>query len=141
MAIQKVEIIKEFGFSVEKLYSFLAEHENLEKIFPLTSIKRVSDGIESRNGVGSSRKIRVLFGFPFIETITFVIENKVIEYRITKGSPLKNHIGKMEFSTLPGGGCKLHYTIEFEGKFLLIGEIVKILLDRGIRDGLNGLQL
>jgi len=68
--------------------------------------------------------------------VTDFKENEFIEYRITRGSPLKNHRGVMRFSAIPGG-TRLHYTIEFEGRFPLVAELVKPVLEQGIRRGLN----
>ena len=48
MAAQRIEIIQEFPFSVEKLFAFLSDHENLGVIFPL-KITRIRDGQGSVN--------------------------------------------------------------------------------------------
>ncbi len=140
MAIQRVDIQHEFAYPVEQVFAHLSEHENLVEIFPLVSIIRLSDGQSERNGVGSQREIRMLGGPPFVEKITAFEPNKLIEYRITRGSPIKNHRGVMRFSPSPRG-CQLHYTIEFEGRLPLIGPIVRMLLDRNIRKGLAEMRL
>ena len=139
--MQRIEISKTFPFSVDKLFDFLSDHENLEMIFAPAKIKRVKDGEGSPNGVGSTRRMRILVAPPFEETVSRVEPNKLIEYKITKGSPLKNHKGVMRFSEAADGGSRLDYTIEFEGKLPLVGPIVKAGLDQGIRRGLNKLKL
>ena len=126
--MQRIDIHQDFPISVDNLFAYLGEHENLETIFHPTKIRRLSDGHGARNGVGSAREMRALGGPAFVETVT--------AYRITKGSPLKNHLGVMRFSATPTGS-HLHYTIEFEGKLPLIAPLIRAVLERGIRKGLS----
>lgn len=137
--MQRINIHHDFAMPVETLFAHLAEHENLEAIFHPVRIKRISDGQGARNGVGSARLMRALGGPSFVETVTAYRENELIEYRITKGSPLKNHIGVMRFTSTPTGS-HLHYTIEFDGKLPLIAPLIRAVLERGIRKGLAGLH-
>ncbi|MED5431406.1 hypothetical protein A15D_00488 [Alcanivorax sp. MD8A] len=139
--MQRIEISKTFPFSVDKLFDFLSDHENLELIFAPAKIQRIKEGKDSPNGVGSTRNMKILIAPAFHETVTRVVPNELIEYTITKGSPLKNHKGVMRFSDTGTGGSRLDYTIEFEGKLPLIGPIIKAGLDQGIRRGLNKLKL
>ncbi|MFZ5562356.1 MAG: SRPBCC family protein [Pseudomonadota bacterium] len=136
MGWRHIEIIKDFPIPVNRLFAFLGEHENLGVIFAPAKVRRISDGQGARNGVGSAREMRIGPGPAFVETVTDFKENEFIEYRITRGSPLKNHRGVMRFSAIPGG-TRLHYTIEFEGRFPLVAELVKPVLEQGIRRGLN----
>ena len=57
--MQRIEIIQTFPFSVDKLYSFLSDHHNLELIFAPAKIKRIKDGKDSVNGVGSTRWMKL----------------------------------------------------------------------------------
>ncbi|HET8730786.1 MAG TPA: SRPBCC family protein [Moraxellaceae bacterium] len=140
MGWQQIDIVKDFPYPVEKVFAFLGEHENLGIIFAPASIRRISDGKGARNGVGSAREMRILVGPSFVETVTDYKENELIEYRITRGSPLRDHKGVMRFQSVPGG-CRLHYTIEFAGKLPLVAEIVKPVLENGIRKGLAKIRL
>ncbi|MEQ3680822.1 SRPBCC family protein [Alcanivorax sp.] len=139
--MQRIEISKTFPFSVDKLFNFLSVHENLELIFAPAKIKRIKDGQDSPNGVGSTRKMQILIAPPFEETVTKVVPNECIEYSITKGSPLKHHRGVMRFSETANGGSQLDYTIEFESKVPLLGPIIKVGLAQAIGRGLNKLKL
>ena len=139
--MQRIEISKTFPFSVDKLFDFLSDHENLELIFAPAKIQRIKEGKDSPNGVGSTRNMKILIAPAFHETVTRVVPNELIEYTITNGRPLKNHKGVMRFSDTGTGGSRLDYTIEFEGKLPLIGPIIKAGLDQGIRRGLNKLKL
>ena len=125
-----------FTLPVERVYEFLAEHENLELLFAPIAIKRLRDGADSRNGVGSARTMTIAGQMPFVETVTEAIPNKRIVYEITKGSPLKDHRGVMEFSALPSGGSQLHYTIDFGSKIPGVDMIVAKGLTRSVKKGL-----
>lgn len=142
MAVQRIEIEKQFPFSIEKLFSYLSEHENLSALFSPIKVSRLRNGDTERNGVGSVRKLRmpVPLAPPFEETVTAFETNKRIEYKITQGSPLKNHHGCMLFSGNEKG-CTLHYTISFEGKFPLVASIIRPGLEQAIHRGLNRLHL
>lgn len=136
MGQQRVEVVQEFPISVKQLFAFLSEHENLAAIFAPAKVTRVRDGYSSRNGVGSTRRLQILIAPPFEETVTACEDNKLIEYRISKGSPLKNHRGVMKFSSVKGGS-RLHYTIVFEGKLPFVAELVRPALQFAIRKGLK----
>ena len=136
---QRIHIQQDFRKPVAELYALLAEHENLSTVFAPAAVTRVRDGDTSRNGAGSVRRLKMPVGAPFEETVTRAIDNELIEYRITKGSPLKNHLGTMRFSALANGGSHLDYTIVFDGKLPLIGGIIRAVLEKAIRKGLAAL--
>ena len=138
---QRIEVRHEFPIPVNRLFAYLAEHENLAVIFAPAKIKRINDGKDSRNGVGSARELRMGVAPAFVETVTAYEENELIEYRITRGSPLKNHHGVMRFSKTADGGSRLDYSIVFEAKFPPLGPLIKMGLERGVRKGLDGLRL
>ena len=134
--MQHVSLSADFALPVERVYAFLAEHENLGPFFG-AKITRVHDGDDSRNGAGSCRELKLAPLLPsFRETVTAAIPNELIEYRITQGSPLKNHIGVMRFSSLPSGGSRLDYTIDFDASPVL-AQVVRIGLTQRIRAALK----
>ncbi|GAC1626158.1 MAG: SRPBCC family protein [Nevskia sp.] len=139
MGQQRVEVVRDFPIPVKQLFAFLSEHENLATIFAPAQVTRVRDGYSSRNGVGSVRRLRLPIAPPFEETVTACEDNKLIEYRISKGSPLKNHKGVMRFSAVKGGS-RLHYTIVFEGKLPLVAALVRPALEFAIRKGLKSVR-
>lgn len=138
MAQQRIEVNQTFPFSVEKLYAFLSEHENLGAIFP-ARIKRIREGQDSPNGVGSVRKIIMAPGVSLEETVTKAEPNQLIEYTITKGGwPVKDHYGVMKFYPYEGGS-RLHYTITLDSAVPGTGWIIKKALETPIRVGLKKL--
>ena len=68
--------------------------------------------------------------------LKIIIEDILIAYEISKGSPLKNHRGEMYFSG-EGENSKLVYTIRFEPKvnFPMWGGLLSSLIEKPIRKG------
>ncbi|MEL0027757.1 MAG: SRPBCC family protein [Perlucidibaca sp.] len=138
MAKQRIEVIQSFPFSVEKLYGFLSEHENLGAIFP-AKIKRIRDGQGAVNGVGSVRRIMMAPGVALEETVTKAEPNELIEYTITKGGwPINSHLGVMKFYEHERGS-RLHYTIDLGATVPGAAWVLKNVLGGSIRSGLKKL--
>ena len=141
MGLQRIEIDKTFPFPVDALFDHLSDHENLSALFSPVRVRRVKTGDVEPNGVGSVRRLSLPLTPPFEETVTEFEPRRRVAYRITKGSPLRDHFGEMVFSEEGDGGSRLHYTIVFRGKLPLIGPLVKQALENSIRRGLNNLRL
>ena len=141
MARQRIEIQQSFKAPVEDIFKTLADHVSFGKVIE-TKIKRAIDSQEqNKNGVGSVRRISS-FQFPsFEETVLKFENNKLIEYTVSKGSPIKNHKGRMEFSE-NNGVTNLFYLIEFDPKppFIFLGSILRKAIDNTIRNGLKKLS-
>jgi uncharacterized protein YndB with AHSA1/START domain len=138
--LQHINIVQEFDVPVAQLFAKLSEHENLNQIFAPAKVKRLKDGNDSRNGVGSVRQIILPLAPAVEETNTAYVENKLIEYTITsKGGPIKNHYGTMNFIDL-GNRSRLEYHIQFAGRLPLVGLLVKLALQDGIQRGLKKMR-
>jgi uncharacterized protein YndB with AHSA1/START domain len=133
--VQRVEITQDFALPVDRVYAYLSEHENLGPLFG-AGIERVRDGVDSRNGVGSVRRLRVAPLPPFEETVTAAVPDELVEYRITQGGVLRNHRGEMRFAP-KGTGSTLTYVIEFDSRIPGAGPLIKKSLMRSIRTGLR----
>ncbi len=132
--MQRIEITQDFALPVERVYAYLAEHENLGPLFG-AKVVRVKDGDTSRNGVGSVRSLKLGPLPAFQETITAAKPDELIEYRITQGSPLRDHLGVMEFAA-KGAGSTLRYVITFGAAVPLLDSVIKLGLERSVRKGL-----
>lgn len=139
MAIQNIDIKMEFRRPVGDVFAYLSNHDNLGPLFGC-KVKRTHEGKDSPNGLDSVRTLNVgpLPGFD--ETVTAFEKDRLIEYRITRGSPLRNHKGVMRFLPSSSAGSILHYTIEFESKIPLVGPLIRKRLENSIRNGLKILQ-
>lgn len=132
--MNRVDVTYDFALPVDRVYAFLAEHENLGPLFG-ARITRVRDGDTTRNGVGSVRSMRVGPLPAFEETVTAAVPDELIEYRITKGGVLRDHKGTMVFSP-SNTGSRLHYVIEFRGRLPGIGAVVQRSLEQSVPKGL-----
>jgi len=138
MAKQYIDIMQVFKAPVETVFTELTDHEKFGKLLK-ADIKRIVDGEGGYiNGLGSVRKITPLPLAGFEETVITFEPNQVMEYVISKGSPLKNHKGRMEFSKVDGS-TRLRYTIEFESKLPFIGGLLKAAVEMPIKKGLSSL--
>jgi len=135
--VQQVLVERDFEQSVDRVFDYLSEHENLGAIFPMR-VERVRDGENGeRNGVGSVRRLSMHGLMPFEETVTAVEPGRRIEYKITKGTPMRGHRGEMLFSERDGGGSHLRYEIVFGSRVPGIAPIVASTLRRSISKGLE----
>jgi uncharacterized protein YndB with AHSA1/START domain len=129
-----------FAKPPERIFAYLAEHENLADLFG-AKVTRLRDGDDGqRNGVGSVRKLQIGPLPPFEETVTeFVLPQRIV-YRITKGSPLRGHVGTMEFTPTPAGGTHFVYDIRIASAIPGIAPIVTASLTRSISASLEAIE-
>ena len=130
-----VTVEQDFSAPVERLFAHFSEHENLAEVIG-AKVERLEDGRPERNGVGSRRRLRIGPTAPFEETITRFEPRELIEYRITKGTPLRDHVGVMRFTSLPGGGTHLDYRIRIASRVPGLAPLVKAATARSLTQGL-----
>lgn len=135
MAHEQVDITHDFDAPVERVFDHLGEHENLGPLFGIR-VQRLRSGEVDRNGVGSVRKLSLRGLLPFEETITAYRPNELIEYRITKGTPLKDHLGTLRFEPLSDARSRLRWQISIEGPAPIVKPVAAVLrrtIARGLR--------
>ncbi len=136
---QQLHFLQDFDAPVQRVFSFFSDHNRLGEIYP-AFIRRIIDAPNPANcnDVGS---VRIIISFPLVfqETITQYIEPRYIEYKITSASPLKNHIGKMNFIELPDNRTRLDYIIEFEPLVPYTGFFMNQLNTKLVLDALSAL--
>lgn len=131
MRAHHVLIEHHFATGPDRVFAYLAEHENLGDFFH-AKITRLRDGDDGeRNGVGSRRRLKVGPLPPFEETVTEFVPGQRISYRITKGSPLRGHLGTMSFSPA-GDGTRFVYDIRLASAVPGLARLVQALLTRSI---------
>ncbi|HEX3511556.1 MAG TPA: SRPBCC family protein [Solirubrobacteraceae bacterium] len=139
MRAHHVHVEHDFAKPPERIFAHLAEHENLADVFG-AKIKRLSDGSDGeRNGVGSRRQLRVMGGPPFEETVTEYVPYERIVYRITKGSPLRGHVGVMTFEP-QGAGTRFVYDIRIASPIPGVATLVHAMLTRSITASLPNIE-
>jgi len=141
MGKQQIIISLVFNAPVETIFNILTDHAEFGRIIN-AKIKRVIDGQgENKNGLGSVRRIYALPGVTFEESVVRFEPNQLMEYTVSKGSPIKNHRGRMEFAE-EGGKTRLTYSIDFEPKlpFFLLGSLIKKIIEKPMVEGLARLS-
>jgi polyketide cyclase/dehydrase/lipid transport protein len=135
MARQEIEVVQDFNVPVDRLFEFMAEHENLSQVLP-ARIKRLRDGNTERNGVGSVRRMFMGGLMPLDEEVTAVEDNALIRYRVTSKGPIRNHQGTQRFSARDGGS-RLSWSIAFDPVVPGTGKVIASGLELGLRRGLR----
>lgn len=133
--MQRLTFDQEFEATPEQVFDYFAEHENLGGLLG-ARITRLQDGTDgTRNGVGTVRSLKVAPFPAFEETVTEAVPGELIRYRITKGSPLKDHEGLLVI-TKTESGAHLRWTIDFStavpGLDLLIAQGLKRNMKKGL---------
>lgn len=134
--MQTVELTQTSRMSLSELYALLSDHDRLGSVLG-APVKRIREGRDSPNGVGSVRAI----GMPPLgleETVVGAVVDKSIDYKITRGGwPVKNHHGRLTFRALPGGGSEVQWRIQIDaalpGAALLIKQILGFAIGRGLK--------
>ncbi|MGO9320201.1 MAG: SRPBCC family protein [Solirubrobacteraceae bacterium] len=135
MRAHHVHLEHDFAKPPERIFAHLAEHENLAEVFG-SKVTRLRDGEHGeRNGVGSVRRLQIGPLPPFQETVTEFVPSERIVYRITKGSPLRGHVGVMEFAPA-SGGTHFVYDIRLASPVPGLALLVRAALTRSIRRSL-----
>ena len=132
---QRVHVTHTYTSDPATVFEKLSEHENLGPVFG-ARITRVCDGDTSRNGPGSTRALKIGPLPAFHETTTKAEPHQLIEYKISKGGPLRGHWGAQKLTPTPDGGTRLDYTIGFDlpvpGVAALIGKALTFRIKRGL---------
>lgn len=136
MPSQTVHLSAQIAASPEKVYDFFCDHESFGRIWP-GQITRIKDSSKPGrpNDVGSVRQIRV-GPMAFEETHTVCDRPRQIQYRVTRGSPIKNHLGTINFIE-EGGDTRIDYTIEFDPKIPGTGCLIARSLKRDWARGIG----
>jgi uncharacterized membrane protein len=134
---ETIHLIQDFEAPVQNVFAFFSDHERWSEIFP-AAVKRIQYGEDPRDA-NSKGSVRRIIAFPLVleETITGYQAPRFIEYKVTYGFGLKNHVGSMEFIDLGNGRCRLDYTISFEPILPLSGFVIKNLLQTIISNGVG----
>jgi uncharacterized protein YndB with AHSA1/START domain len=132
---QRVHVTHTYASDPATVFEKLSEHENLGPVFG-AKVTRVCDGETSRNGPGSTRALKIGPLPAFHETTTKVEPHHLIEYKISKGVPLRHHWGVQRLTPTGDGGTTLDYTIGFDmlvpGLASLVGKAVAQALRKGL---------
>lgn len=134
MSQLSVSFSERFDAAPAAVFPYFAEHETFGAMAggpvmaKLKFIRRVKDSSDPKRPDGEGSVRRIGYGpIAFEETVRTSQPGKLIEYYISKGSPLKNHFGRIEFHA-EGKGTRVDYVITFEPKVPGTGGVLKGVL-------------
>lgn len=125
MPSQEVRVQARVHAPIGKVFAFFADHERFATLLG-GRCKRIKDGQGDPNGLGSVRSIGP-GPLAFEETIVTFEPNRRIEYAVTRGSPIKNHLGTIDFRA-EDDITVVDYVIRFDGKLPFTGGLIAKLL-------------
>ena len=139
--MQNLKFLKDFDQPPAKVFAYFAEHENLGGVLG-AEVTRIKDGTDGDpNGVGSVRKINPPGPVPaFEETTLRIVPNEEIDYTVTKGTPLKDHLGEIRF-TPKGSGTHLEWKIMIDASVPGLDFVIGKVLLKTIGKGLDGVKI
>lgn len=143
MAQQHIQVQQFFAAPRATVFHYFADHKQFGRLWWPARCRVIKLAPEPEPcGVGSIRQIRV-GAVRFEETITAFKPHRSIEYRVTRGGPFRNHVGRMEFSDVPGG-TQMDYAIEFDSRWPMFGNAVAAMMHRtwlrGVRHAIDRLM-
>ncbi len=136
---REVRFDRVFAAPRAKVFALISDHERFGRAasggMRLIRLKRVGTDLHEPNGVGSVRRI-ARGPLAFEETVTRFVRDELIEYTVSRGSPLKNHLGHIEFSDVPEG-TRMQWTIRFDPKIPGTGPLVAAVLSAILNSGFS----
>ncbi|MCO5248295.1 MAG: SRPBCC family protein [Chitinophagales bacterium] len=142
---QVIHFLQDFEVSAQTVFNFFSVHENWGKFLP-AAVKCIQFGEDPRDA-NSKGSVRRIIAFPIVieETVTQYIPYQFIEYKLTYGFGVKNHLGIMNFIETDTNKCRLDYQIEFQPVIPFSGFVIKNLLEKimgqGVRDVAHKLRI
>ena len=139
--MQRMRFVKDFDLPPDRVFAYFAEHENLGGVLA-AEVTRLREGTDGHpNGVGSVRRINPPGPVPaFEETVTEYVPNETIEYKVTKGTPLNHHVGRVDFEPA-GTGTHMEWKIEIGTALPGLDFVIAKVLVRNIGKGLDGVTI
>ena len=131
-----VKLEQFFASEREQVFAWFADHGNFGKLFP-GRMRRIQPSHDAQHidGLGSVREVRI-GALRLEETITAFQPPETIEYRITRGWPVKNHVGRLRFESVPGG-TRLEFSIEFDSNIPFAGSMIAGVMCKSWRRGVQ----
>lgn len=132
----QIHIKQQFNKPKSQVFADLSDHQKFGKIIGKKIVRIKDSPTDNVNGEGSVRRI---YGFPasFEERVTTFVEDEAIEYTVSKGSPIKEHLGSLYFYEESGSvylDYKIRFTpkLKFPGWGWLLCRLIRIPITKGL---------
>jgi uncharacterized protein YndB with AHSA1/START domain len=136
--MQKVNVKRHFDAPVEEVWAVYSDHAGWKHWAGFSRSWIEKEGAFEKNGVGCVRG----FGSPGIEVFEEVLEwepPKRMAYSVIRGGlPMKDHYGEAIFEK-DGDGTLLTWRCRFESGIPGLGWLLRLVVHRVFRTGLDGL--
>ncbi len=139
MSQYRTHITEKIRAPIGDVFDRLADHNRMGE-WMMADIRRTKDSTaagEGVNGTGSVRTLKILGLSDFDETVVKSRKPETIEYKITRGSPLSNHLGVITLKE-ENGAVAIDWNITFE--MGIGGIVVEQLLKLAVSNGLSKLK-
>lgn len=135
---KSITITQKFNQPLTEVFELMSKHATYNQAFWPVQVERIKDAADPNrpDGVGSVRQMGFGPVKPIQEQITYLEENKLIEYQIIKNPLVKHHLGRIEFSAQSEQVTLVRYRIEFEAKVPLVGAAILAQLKVAVTLGL-----
>lgn len=135
MAQYRTHITEKIRAPIGEVFDRIADHNRMGE-WMMADIRRVKDSTaagEGVNGTGSVRTLKILGLSDFDETVVKSEKPRTIEYKITRGSPLSNHLGVITFSEA-AGLVVIDWNITFDMGFggIVVEQLLKLAISTGL---------
>lgn len=136
--MERIEVERLIPAPRDKVWAILADHEGMRKWMPVREVVRRRPGSPDPNGVGAVRTIRGM-GLVIEEQVTAFEPGERLEYVVTEGAPIRDHLGEVRLSP-EAGGTRVRWTVRFRPVVPGTGWLLRAALKRGLEQGLGGLE-
>lgn len=127
MSEHRIALHAEIAAPVATVFAAFADHETFGKLWPGTT-RRIRQGNTHPNGEGSVRHVRS--GLVSLEETTTIYQpDELLEYRITRGTPLREHYGRLQFHST-SDGTQVDYEIYFRCPIPVLGKLIARQLEQ-----------
>ena len=134
----KIHLEKSFAAPPEKLWAVVTDHEGMPKWMDVKSVRLIDEGRPERNGLGARRETSSP-PFTMVERVSVFQAPSRMEYILEAGFPVRDHLGVIQVQA-EGSGSRLTWAVQAEPLLWGTGWILRFLVNRTIRGGLEGLS-
>lgn len=133
MGRYRVEGVAESKAARERVWEVLDDVARWHEWGPWSKTRFEREGEPAPGGVGAVRELKMP-GSTIREEITDHEPPARMEYTLLSGLPVRNYRAGVRLTDLDGGGTRIEWSSEFDGKFPGAGAAMRLLLGRAIAD-------
>ena len=133
--MNRIKVERAIGAPREAVWRMLTDHEGLAAWSPAGRVELTRNGKRDSDGLGAVRRVSAM-GLSVEEEVTAWAPPEHYEYRLLRGAPVRDHLGRVEVSG-DERGCHVTWTIEFRplvpGSGWALERVLARLLDSMLR--------